>query len=41
LDLTGNGWSDKEAEKVIRAGKACPVAKTLGDNIELELTIIH
>jgi uncharacterized OsmC-like protein len=41
LDLTGNGWSEKEAEKVIRAGKACPVAKTLGDNIELELTIIH
>jgi putative redox protein len=41
LDLTGNGWNDKEAEKVVRAGKACPVAKTLGDNIELELTIIH
>ena len=36
MDLTGNGWDDKTAEKVIRAGKTCPVAVTLGDNVEVE-----
>lgn len=36
MDLTGNNWDNATAEKVIRAGKACPVAKTLGDNIEVE-----
>ena len=39
LDLSGNNWDDETAEKVIRAGKACPVAKTLGDNVEVEFDI--
>jgi uncharacterized OsmC-like protein len=40
MDLRGNEWDDLTAEKVIRAGKACPVAKTLGDNVEVEFTFI-
>jgi uncharacterized OsmC-like protein len=39
LDLTGNNWDDKTAQKVIQAGKACPVAKTLGDNVNIEWKI--
>lgn len=37
IDLTGNGWDDATADKVIRAGKACPVAQTLGDNVEVDI----
>jgi putative redox protein len=36
MDLTGNGWNKIETEKVIRAGKACPVAKTLANDVEIE-----
>lgn len=36
MDLTNNNWDELTSEKVIRAGKACPVAKTLGDNVEVE-----
>ena len=36
LDLAGNNWDDAQAKKVIAAGKACPVARTLGDNVEME-----
>jgi uncharacterized OsmC-like protein len=36
LELAGNGWNEIEAEKVIRAGKACPVAKTLDSGVEIE-----
>lgn len=36
MDLSGNGWSSVESEKVIRAGKACPVAKTLDNGVEIE-----
>lgn len=39
MDFSGNNWSKLEAEKVLRAGKACPVAKTLGDNVEVEFLI--
>jgi putative redox protein len=39
LDLRGNGWDELTAKKVIRAGKACPVAHTLGDNVSVEYTI--
>lgn len=39
MDLSRNNWDSETAEKVIRAGKACPVAKTLGDNVELEFDI--
>jgi putative redox protein len=39
MDFSGNNWSQQDAEKVLRAGKACPVAKTLGDNVEIEFLI--
>lgn len=35
MDISQNGWDNHQAEKVIAAGKACPVAKTLGDNVEM------
>lgn len=38
LDLQENKWDEHTAHKVIQAGKACPVAKTLGDNVEVEFT---
>jgi uncharacterized OsmC-like protein len=41
IDFKGNNWTDLEAEKVIRAGKACPVAKTLGDNVAVEFSIVY
>lgn len=40
IDLSGNGWNEDEQKRAIVAGKACPVAKTLGDNVEVELEII-
>lgn len=39
LDVSNNGWDDNQKKHVIAAGKACPVAKTLGDNVEIELQI--
>ena len=39
IDLTRNNWDDKTAQKVIQAGKTCPVAKTLGDNVNIEWKI--
>jgi len=38
LDLSGNGWDEKTQQKIIAAAKACPVAKTLEGNIEVEYT---
>lgn len=40
MDLRNNGWDEATQEKVIRAGKACPVAKTLENNIEIEFIFI-
>lgn len=40
LDFKGNDWTALELEKVMRAGKACPVAKTLGDNVAVEFEVI-
>ncbi len=37
MDLTGNGWDEETSEKVIRAGKACPVAKSVSDDMEIEI----
>lgn len=37
IDITGNGWDDATADKVIRAGKACPVAQTLGDGVQVDI----
>jgi uncharacterized OsmC-like protein len=39
LDLRGNGWDTETSEKVVRAAKACPVAKSVSPDIELELVI--
>lgn len=41
LDLSGNNWDDKTREKVVAAGKACPVAKTLGDMVEVEFEFVY
>lgn len=41
MDLSGNDWSDIIVEKVTRVAKACPVAITLGENVEVEFTITH
>lgn len=40
MDLSANGWDEHTAEMVIRAGKACPVAKTLGENVEVEFQFV-
>jgi uncharacterized OsmC-like protein len=40
MDLSNNGWTDEEFEKVVRAGKACPVAKTVSDKVEIEFTFL-
>jgi putative redox protein len=40
IDLTGNDWDSKTLEKVISAGKACPVAQTLDGNVEMEFNFI-
>lgn len=41
MDLSGNGWSEAEVQKVIAAGKACPVARTLGDNVEVDFSFSY
>lgn len=39
LDLSGNNWDELTKKKVIAAGKACPVARTLEGNVSLEFNI--
>lgn len=39
LDLSGNGWNEKEQEKVMRAAKACPVAKSVHEEITIVFDI--
>jgi uncharacterized OsmC-like protein len=39
VDLSGNNWDEKTVHKVIQAGKSCPVAKTLGENVKIEWEI--
>jgi organic hydroperoxide reductase OsmC/OhrA len=41
MDLRGNGWSNEEFERVIRAGKSCPVAHSVSGNIEIEFTFLN
>lgn len=41
MDLSGNNWSDTDAEKVIRAGKNCPVAKTFSEGVEIEFSFSY
>jgi putative redox protein len=40
MDLSGNNWDEKTEKKVISAGKACPVAKTLSDDVEIEFIFL-
>lgn len=39
IDLSANNWDESTAERVIRAGKACPVAKTIDETVEIEFDI--
>lgn len=36
MDLSGNNWDAETAEHVIRAGKACPVARSVSEEMEIE-----
>lgn len=36
MDFTGNNWGSSTLEKVIIAGKTCPVAKTIEDSVQIE-----
>ena len=36
MDFTGNNWDTSTLEKVINAGKTCPVAKTIEDSVQIE-----
>lgn len=38
IDLRNNGWDEATIEKVKRAALACPVAKSVSEDIELEIT---
>jgi uncharacterized OsmC-like protein len=38
MDLKGNGWDEETADRLIRVAKACPVAKSVSEEIELEFT---
>jgi putative redox protein len=40
LDLSGNGWSEDEKERVLRAGNACPVAKSVHEDMKIEFEFI-
>lgn len=39
LDLSGNEWNEEEQEKVMRAAKACPVAKSVHEEITIVFDI--
>lgn len=36
MDFTGNNWDSSTLEKVIIAGKTCPVAKTIEYSVQIE-----
>jgi putative redox protein len=38
VDLSGNGWDAETAEKIIRSARACPVAKSVSEDMEIEIT---
>lgn len=40
INLTDNNWDKETRKKVIAASKACPVAKTLDGNVEMEFNFI-
>lgn len=39
LDLSGNGWSEEERERVLRTVKACPVANSVHEEITIVFDI--
>lgn len=39
LDMSGNNWNEQEQEKVMRAAKACPVAKSVHEEITIVFDI--
>lgn len=38
LDFRGNNWSEAEQRQVINAGENCPVAKTVGADVDVTFT---
>ena len=38
IDLQNNGWDEATKEKVKRAALACPVAKSVSEDIDIEFT---
>jgi putative redox protein len=38
MDLSNNGWDETTIEKVKRVALTCPVAKSVSEDIELEIT---
>jgi len=38
IDLSGNGWDEKTQKEMMNVAKTCPVARTLGGNVEAEFT---
>lgn len=38
LNLSGNGWDDELCERIKRVAEACPVAKSVNPEIEVEIT---
>ena len=36
FDFSMNGWDEKTTKKIIAAGKSCPVAVTLGEQVKIE-----
>lgn len=39
MDLSGNGWSEEDQEKVMRAAKACPVARSVHEDTTIVFDI--
>lgn len=37
LDLCGNTWTTEEKERIIRAAEACPVAKSVSEQMEVNV----
>ncbi|WP_300666743.1 OsmC family protein [Fluviicola sp.] len=38
IDIRNNGWDEQTIEKVKRVALTCPVAKSVSEDIELEIT---
>jgi putative redox protein len=37
IDFSGNGWTPEQADKMLRIGRACPVARSLHPEVEIEI----